>query len=599
MDMLKKKVGIRILEIEGYRVELDLANQVLGIDVPGDCELGEPWNMDIPDGFEMESTVSPTLKGCCQPGFASAAMLAQKAKHVDDRIYASVDLAAQRGYGTCLGKAQFLKTILRQAGPLPPQLFAAALLGKLDVEVPDAIQQQVNSARQQFLEDDRRAKPIGFYSWSDELRQVFQQDRMLQSPLENINEVEALARAIQDEPTSRQFYDDYLELASRLTNPFVADNPDLRKLLAQLDQGAIELNELQYFLIPPSSAHETELFKKLYGDAPIPEGFSLADEMVRRISRRDLSLQPTADSGWYDYQTWSLEPLLRPEATPEAARLELDGGYRQQLVELFKGILTLTRETHIKQLDFPEGGAAGEVPPSKPVLHVVPELASEPLYSYYLRRAIGYRFLWQCLANAFGPKGIAEIPTVTSEGRGAQTLGEMISETSALFHGAAVVVSRQLGGLDPAGDAQRMVEHLEIDSQAFSGLGSGRGEDADAEQFLRWTESQHDDDVFCDSRAMVPVFYDLQREQTKVWAFLGWASRPATISFAKPPEAKVFDEQGQRSENKVRLEFEVTTLPLPYPVMAEVYVSEILNREEFREHCDRYQTQRAIIDHLN
>ena len=128
-----------------------------------------------------------------------------------------------------------------------------------------------------------------------------------------------------------------------------------------------------------------------------------------------------------------------------------------------------------------------------------------------------------------------------------------------------------------------------------------RGEflrDADAELFLRWTESQHDEDVFRDSRTMVPVFYDLQREQTKVWAFLGWARRPANMSFAKTPDAKVFDEQGQRSENRVQLEFEVAERSLPYPVIAEVYVSEILNREEFRKHCDRYQTRRAIINHL-
>jgi hypothetical protein len=51
-------------------------------------------------------------------------------------------------------------------------------------------------------------------------------------------------------------------------------------------------------------------------------------------------------------------PLVIPEKMPEAPRLDLDASYRRQLLELFKGILALTRETHIKQLEIPAVGAA-------------------------------------------------------------------------------------------------------------------------------------------------------------------------------------------------------------------------------------------------
>lgn len=51
---------------------------------------------------------------------------------------------------------------------------------------------------------------------------------MLQTPLENTAEVEALTRAIHTEPTSRQIYERYLELVSKLTDPFVAEYHDLR-----------------------------------------------------------------------------------------------------------------------------------------------------------------------------------------------------------------------------------------------------------------------------------------------------------------------------------------------------------------------------------
>jgi hypothetical protein len=34
------------------------------------------------------------------------------------------------------------------------------------------------------------------------------------------------------------------------------------------------------------------------------------------------------------------------------------------------------------------------------------------------------------------------------------------------------------------------------------------------------------------------------------------------------------------------------------PVMAEVYVSRLLDRDEFRRHCDRHRTRDAILESL-
>ena len=64
----------------------------------------------------------------------------------------------------------------------------------------------------------------------------------------------------------------------------------------------------------------------------------------------EVNLEPTGESGWYDHQTWSLEPLVVPDRTPEAARLELGKRYRKHLEDLFRGALALARETHVKQL---------------------------------------------------------------------------------------------------------------------------------------------------------------------------------------------------------------------------------------------------------
>ena len=75
--------------------------------------------------------------------------------------------------------------------------------------------------------------------------------------------------------------------------------------------------------------------------------------MIRRIRTGELNLEPGAESGWYDYQIWALEALVIPERMPEGDRLYLDEEYRKLLIELFKGLLTLTRETHVKQLEMP------------------------------------------------------------------------------------------------------------------------------------------------------------------------------------------------------------------------------------------------------
>ena len=48
-------------------------------------------------------------------------------------------------------------------------------------------------------------------------------------------------------------------------------------------------------LFPASQAHETNLVKELYGIRPIPEGFNLADEMIKRLRAGQLESQAPAE----------------------------------------------------------------------------------------------------------------------------------------------------------------------------------------------------------------------------------------------------------------------------------------------------------------
>jgi hypothetical protein len=259
-----------------------------------------------------------------------------------------------------------------------------------------------------------------------------------------------------------------------------------------------------------------------------------------------------------------------PERMPEASHLQTEPSYRKQLLELFKGILALTRETHIKQLELPVGAAAPAIPEAV-IIHVTPELAAEPLPTYYLRRGESYQFIRTVLEETFGAEALRRMHRQTASGPVAIDLATELEQMQSLFRGAAAKVNRQLG--IAAGD--------------------------DSSVFQRWAASvTTDPDLGKDARMMVPLFYDQGRDKTKVWVFLGWSQRPVHIGFAKPPTAEVSQKGRKVDPKKVELKFGSRYQNLSYPVTAEVYVSTILNRDEFRQHCDRYKTQAAILENL-
>lgn len=66
-----------------------------------------------------------------------------------------------------------------------------------------------------------------------------------------------------------------------------------------------------------------------------------------------------------------------------------------------------------------------------------------------------------------------------------------------------------------------------------------------------------------------------------------------------PSRVQVFDKTGAKLESgKYDLHFEADCESLAYPVMAEVYVDEILNPSQSRRHCDTYRTEKAVLANL-
>jgi hypothetical protein len=578
----------RTITTDSFNVELDLSSQVLAVEVPDDINVDDfHFDGDF-SSRPVEASLHATLGQIKYTAILSASVLVQKAKIFDDGLYAAVEVAAQDGAGGHAGRATLLASLGRSLAAADPSmsqtaqqlLLGAASLGNVSVgTIPSNVEPGVRHSVDKFLADELRSKPIGFYTWSAQLRRIFQQDRMLQGELD-VAGIKAIASALRDDPAARATYEKHLRFVSRLTNPFA--NADLRPLLQAIDRGSTDVaddDDIRFF--PPSVAHETNLIKKLYGDTPIPDDFVLADEMIRRIRSGELNLEPSADSGWYDYQTWALEQLVIPERMPEAKHLQLDDEYRKLLLELFRGTLTLTRETHTKQLELAYCGAALGEDRETVFIDIDPALSAEPLPTFYLRRAVGYRYIRNVLEDTFGAQALQALHRLNDGGPVQKCLAEELDAIENLFFGAHITVSRELG-LTPD-----VVSGAKISATSA------------AEQFTSWVrELRSDPDLNVDLRAMVPVFYDEGRGKTKVWAFLGWSDRPIIVSFARPPKATVRDLSGELLSRPPEIRWGHLYTRLPYPVTAELYVDQILDRDEFRKLCDSCVTRSEILKRL-
>ena len=579
----------RSFQEQGLEGRVDLSSQVLQLDVPEEKQ--SVWRDRQKSGSEAGPQEAAIRVRVAEPGqaldFVSLSMLVLKAKLFDDRLYASIELAAQRGTGTFTGKADLLRQLgLRltesveartAGGSACAQILAAGRLGRPQSKVSQAWEPQVSNVEKEFLADPLRSRPTSFYTWSEELRGIFQQDRLLGSPMEGQNGILAVFRSLSSDPRLLAAYKKSLDLNERLTNPIARDGTQSLLALSQGNPDRLIRQEFAFF--PRSDSHETSLVKQLYGNRPIPEGFDLADEMIRRIRDGSLKLAPEEASGWYDHVSWTLEPLVVPERTPEAARLRFQESYRKQLQALFKAALALARETHLKQLQVVQAASRVAPPEKKVKIPVRPKLTVEPLASYCERRAKAYRFLRGVLEAAFGKEAWASIPWVDAAGRTQSTLGSKLNAAEGLFHGAGQTACAELG----------------VDLPPLP----GRNDWADVAQFRAWASSLlADPDLGQDARMMVPVFYDRQRKKTKVWAFLGWSERSLEVGFATPPKVEVFKDGKPAPESAYEVIFSKNSYRIAYPVTAEAYVSQVLDREAFRRHCDQYRTQDEILKHL-
>jgi hypothetical protein len=566
-----------------YEVTLDTSSQVLRLDIPDDYrfDFRSKGNSDEPRLYPSFAEA-----GLNASKFAPAAVLALKAKQFDDGLYASVEMAADSGLGRLAGKKDFLFRLLQAVADNEPTaaslLTAAARLVDQRVHVSTEVAYQAEALQREFLADELRSKVLGFYAWNEELAQVFRRDRMLQTEVQEAA-ARAMATVLSRNDELLRAYTSHLHLAEQLTGPLA--RTDLRELSRAMTEGRTTHCARGASLFPPSTAHETELIKKLYGDQPIPEGFDLGDEMVKRLRAGILDLKPNPASGWYDHQTYALQALAGLEGMPEGKHLTLDESYRAELAGLFKALIALTRETHIKQLELGICGAVLGPRPVKVKLYIAPDLTLEPLATYYLRRARSYLFVREVLERSFGPEGLEKMRRLTADGPVNLPLGEEIHLMHALFHGAYLQACGEIG-MTPGSEPE---------------LGNDEDVNAHRAIFKAWLASiRKDPDLGKDVRMMVPIFYDLGRQETKVWMILGVATKPLRVSYATPPIVKgITGPDGKEVKScDIEVNFSVDYHQTAYFATAEVYVKRLLDRAEFRELCVWYKTYRAIVSNL-
>jgi hypothetical protein len=564
---------IRDVIDEGWCVRLDLSAQRLRIDVPEHEHDISAWQAD-------EAPLVPVLS--LKPGdTVSASALLLKAKQFDDGLYAAVELAAQDGCGRFRGKATLLRSLVSKLADSPSVgafVLAACRLG--EIETPAASEQHVRAKEivAKFRSNPLLSKPLGFYTWSPKLDSIFRQDRLLQQPLLS-PDADTILRTLHASQGLFEAYEAWLQLNERLTNP--SARTDLRD------------SEPNRSFAPASRSHEQVLFERLYGNRPVPANYDLMSDLISRIRAGEIDLAPMENSGWYDHQSWSLVPLVIPDRMEEASRVEYGKGYRDHLEEVFRAALALTRETHVKQVAVALGGAGMD---RTPTIYVTPQLSVEPLPTLYARRALTYRFVKTVLLAAFGEEGFLSMKRISQEGPFAKNLLSELEEMENLFEGASAAARQELG------------------------MDASLTQPASTEVFRNWQKSiDGDADLSRDARMMVPVFYDVERNLTKVWAFLGWRWISEQVSFiqnptimpldlAKTAEPEPLDRLSQlrRKFQKPpesdpvtpRIRFRGSRVRLAQPVFVETYVTTLLDRDEFRRHCDKFVTREAIVANL-
>jgi len=516
-------------------------------------------------------------------------MFGQQAKLLNDGLYAALELRLEAPVGDRWpGKQAFLLELSRalaedaaeaRSGSRRASEDAAVFVGTAyllgggeasDLPSPD-LHARMREQRSEFERNPLRAKPVGFYTWNDELARIFTRDRALMRPFDagdagELRTARALADALDGSPDLSRQLRWMIDLQSGLSNP-----PD-GMLVLDLAGG---VTDDDIHLLPPSRNREADFIDSLGGMNAVA-GDSM-QVLIDAIKNGELSLEPSADDGWYAHQQYALEILLRLDEGPEGVKIFPNTGYTRRLDKAFASMFAMNRETHVKVLTLPAIGA-----PAARRIDVRPEFTVEPIPTYYLRNARAYRFLrLQVLDERFGAGWGELIPLAAEPVDDPAALATALGEMEAWFYGLYLVASLDIG-VTP----QLPPEEIADPAAAVTAARERLAALGDPETS---TDTLWDRDV----RFMVPVGQNPAGELV-AWTVLGISRLELTVSYDAKPVVTVPPLADGRRHYEV---FEEQKYTLLVPEFAEVILpagAAPLNREEFRALCDEHPRRSAL-----
>jgi hypothetical protein len=505
----------------------------------------------------------------------SVNMIDGKAKQFDDGLYAALDLAYYRGLAQKLpSHLAFAERLHRTIGPKgQASAFLAAALEIAGKKVDCEDESTKTRLLAEFESRGAASKPQGFYTWSDDLKTTFRFLRFLQSEFMRPNDIGAILfpmqKAMEQDAALKADYQKllgfYAKLSNRLAVLSVLDLPaelnanSLNKAYAEK-----KVTRKSAALLPSSTSRETILFDKLFPSG-LPEGADLMRELVKRIKSGEVDLAPNAESGWYEYQAYALETMLLPKKGGESERLLLSATYKKRMLEAFKALLTKRRETHMRQLTDTAKSAA-----APPLEELEPRLRLEPAPTFYLRTARAYSFLANFLEVAVG----ADLKSLKGLREGGERSMDLHSELQLmrrLFYGCYLLSAEDIG-MDPALKADEGVDREVCRKEAEA-----------------WLKKIHEDpDMAVDTRVIVPVFTDLDNNQTHVWATAGvrLARLDASYLHSHPPSIRPKSGGDWKQVEGWKLHASHYLIPVDEFVSTNRKGLGALNREEYRKLCD-------------
>ncbi|MEE9457163.1 MAG: hypothetical protein V3W11_08435 [bacterium] len=486
-------------------------------------------------------------------------------------------------------------------------------LGSADGKVPDAaglppeiVERAEKQARIYLEEYPEKSRPLGFYNWNKELQRLWARDKWYQSHLDVRNEDElavaiALTAVISNNPTLQKQYDYLVAFGATLTNPpkyrnCNGVNARVKTTSVPIDETSVVYPERiqtpllsdtstykpwAFCFLPPAATLEGLVYESIV--AGRKDDLVFSRYFIEAIKKGALTLTPRPESGWYQYQQFAAEVLLRPETVPEGRKLYLTDEYRERLERAALTILTQARETHLKNIGVPWGARA----PTNIIISVEPELCVEPFPTYYLRVARGYGFIRRALTNYLTKASLEDVTGVNESGSSRTNLDQELADIQELYYGLYLESCMEIGlapeiAPDEIGDKEKAIS---------------RAQD--------WLNDWRADPVMArDIRIIVPVGYGetpSHEPYLNCWAITGVRAELIRTYYSDPPECRIVEGRIEEGEGPGQVQFEFPTGTSEYDVILVPETIDVkipgtvpMTRDEFRALCDLHETSPDI-----